>query len=155
MEIWKEIAGADGYFVSSEGKVRHGERMLKPCKSTMGYWAVWIKGLTRTVHRLVAEAFVPNPDSLPEVDHRDGDKANNTAYNLEWVTRSENRKRAYGRGEKARGGKPKPVTFFCGGVAITFESQSAAARFLGIAQSNVYFAIVHGWNSHGGRFEYA
>ena len=155
MEIWKEIAGADGYFVSSEGRVRHGKRMLKSCKSTMGYWAVWIKGLTRTVHRLVAEAFIPNPDSLPEVDHRDGDKANNDVCNLERVTSAENRKRAYKRGEKAREGKPKPVTFFRDGVAVTFESQSAAARFLGIAQSNVYFAIVHGWNSHGGRFEYA
>lgn len=155
MEEWREIRGAEGYFVSDQGRVRHGERMLKAQRATLGYRTVCVKGFTKSIHRLVADAFIPNPDKLPEVDHRDGDKANNAVSNLEWVTSAENRKRAYKRGEKAREGKPKPVTFFRHGVAITFESQSAAARFLGIAQANVYYAIVHGWNSHGGRFEYA
>jgi hypothetical protein len=60
------------------------------------------KRYTRYVHRLVAECFLENPRNLPEVNHKDGNKANNTAENLEWVTRSENLLHSYRTGLKPR-----------------------------------------------------
>jgi hypothetical protein len=89
------------------------ERVLKPStNNSKGYKRLGInfeRGLiTTSVHRLVAEAFVENPESKPQVNHIDGDKLNNNAYNLEWVTNEENAehavltlpKRSHAKGEK-------------------------------------------------------
>lgn len=66
--------------------------------------SVMVKGkrYVRYIHRLVAECFIPNPYRLPEVNHLDGDKANNNADNLEWCTTSDNHKHAYQMGLKPR-----------------------------------------------------
>jgi HNH endonuclease/NUMOD4 motif len=116
-EIWVPIKGyGDCYSVSNIGRVmRTSPRNIvrlkeksraKPfapseCKSFLnrgGYPQVRIgptgKQMTVCVHRLVAIAFVPNPDSLLEVNHKDGNKANNDSLNLEWVTRQQNIKHA-------------------------------------------------------------
>lgn len=110
MEIWKDIEGHNGsYQVSNLGNVKSlertvyrtngrpihvKERMLKQRDNGRGYKMVVIGGLD-AVHRLVAKAFCENPYGYKEVDHIDGDKNNNNAENLEWVTRSENIKRSY------------------------------------------------------------
>ena len=60
-------------------------------------------GKNRRVHRLVALSFLPNPDRLPEVNHLDGDKSNNSSGNLEWVSSSQNQQHAYDTGLQARG----------------------------------------------------
>lgn len=60
-----------------------------------GYMRVRIKGRHYKIHRLVAETFIPNPENKREVNHKDGNKLNNRADNLEWATRSENQKHAY------------------------------------------------------------
>ena len=102
-EVWKNIEGYEGlYQVSNFGnvktlkrKVQHGncfytreERILKQSKDKYGYCVV---GLSRNkatktykVHRLVAEAFIPNTDGFPQVNHKDFDRANNNTENLEW-----------------------------------------------------------------------
>lgn len=106
MENWKPIAGFEGLFeVSDQGRVRsvdkydrrghlHKSRILRQQKSKTGYQLVTLtvngKGNTKSVHRLVADAFLPNQDNKPEVNHLDGDKSNNCVSNLEWVTKSEN-----------------------------------------------------------------
>lgn len=69
---------------------RYGYLHTKLCK--------YGKCVHRTVHRLVAKAFIPNPDNLVQVNHIDGDKTNNTVSNLEWVSRSQNIKHAYSTG---------------------------------------------------------
>lgn len=95
-EIWKDISGYEGlYRVSNLGKVEslRNNIILKQSPTKDGYLAVGLcNGKTKTcrAHRLVAIAFIPNPDNLPEVNHIDGNKTNNSVDNLEWVTPLEN-----------------------------------------------------------------
>ena len=106
-EIWKKISGWERYEVSNYGRVRSlwiggkggSYKRKKPiikaqCLSVWGYPEVRlcqdsVSKKFRT-HRLVAKAFIPNPSDRREVNHKDGNKENNIAYNLEWATRSEN-----------------------------------------------------------------
>ena len=99
-ELWKSVEGTDGlYEVSNTGKIRslnYGntgitqELKVSP-ERLSGYVKVRIKDLNGNVkvcflHRLIAKAFIPNPDNLPCVNHKDEDKANNNVCNLEWCT---------------------------------------------------------------------
>jgi len=92
-----------GYTIREGGVVtsRFG-REIKAQKSSSGYLRVelWQNGIGKKylVHRLLAQAFIPNPDEKPQVNHIDGDKRNNALSNLEWVTQSENQKHAYETG---------------------------------------------------------
>lgn len=115
VERWVDIAGFEGlYQVSDLGQVRsipRGKRkgrVLKICYDSDGYPLVSLsregKRHNGIVHKLVARAFVANPNNAPEIDHCDGDKLNCVWTNLEWVTRKENAARAaqlglYQRGE--------------------------------------------------------
>ena len=97
-ENWKPIDGFEDYAVSNLGKVKslkYGrERILKPMKNREGYLQVqlWKNGKRKMfkVHRLVATAFIPNPMDLPEINHRNEDKANNIVGNLEFCSRRYN-----------------------------------------------------------------
>ena len=98
MATWKPIPNYEGYYeVSDSGKVRsvyRYKRVLKPMISTTGYERVDLfKNKHRkqfSVHRLVAMAFIENPDNKPFVNHKDENKCNNVVDNLEWVTHVEN-----------------------------------------------------------------
>lgn len=105
-EVWKDIKGYEGlYQVSNKGRVkslsrvasngrRIAERILKPYKNRGGYLQVNFykdgKLINHYIHRLVATAFIPNPENKPEVNHVNENKENNNANNLEWATRKEN-----------------------------------------------------------------
>ena len=98
-EFWKPVLGYEGHYqVSNFGRVksiRFGkERILKPFTNKDGYLLVTLsKNGTHKkfqVHRLVALHFLPNPDNLPEVNHKDENKLNNNAENLEWCNRKFN-----------------------------------------------------------------
>lgn len=116
-----------------------------------GYEAVSLyknnKRTHKTVHRLVAEAFIPNPDNKPEVNHINGDKADNRIENLEWVTRSENKLHRYRvlgqRGAwlgKTGGANPisKSVVQFKNGVKINeFGGLTEAQRQTGIDRCSI------------------
>lgn len=109
-ETWKDIPGYEGlYMVSNLGNVKSlqrivrantcgarkiSEKMLTPCKSSSGYYLVVLckngKHKSHYVHRLVAQAFIPNPYSLREVNHKNEDKEDNIVSNLEWCDRKYN-----------------------------------------------------------------
>ena len=102
MEIWKDIEGYEGeYQVSNLGRVRRiSVKILKPeirpVRSPYEYAQsrVSLKGKKFAVHRLVAQAFIPNPKRKPQVNHIDNNPQNNCVDNLEWVTAKENTKHA-------------------------------------------------------------
>lgn len=106
MEVWKDIPGYEGrYQVSNLGNVKSlnyrnskQPKLLKPMEYKIGYAAVNLNRKWRKVHRLVAEAFVPNPSNKREVNHINGNNLDNRAENLEWVTPSENVQHAWNAG---------------------------------------------------------
>lgn len=161
MEQWKEISGYEGlYEVSDMGNVRSlkfgKEKILKPWKSGMGYLKVDLckdgQCKSITVHRLIAEAFIPNPQGLETVNHKDEDKTNNVASNLEWMSQKDNLN--YGtRTKRAAEAHSKPVQMFdksTGELLATFPSLREAERVTGINQSNISQCCLGKYKSAGG-----
>lgn len=102
-EIWKQVKGWEGkYEVSNRGnvkRVKDGKMLTRHINSRTGYESVSLydKSTQTTtmkyVHRLVAEAFIPNPKNLEQVDHIDGNKSNNKLSNIRWCSRKFNNSR--------------------------------------------------------------
>lgn len=117
-EIWKDIAGYNGYYqISNYGRVKRkgyhyidkyghkkgrGEKILSQLKNKSGYMLINLSKESISkhlyVHRLVACAFITNKDNKLQVNHKNGNKSDNRVSNLEWSTRSENMKHAYATG---------------------------------------------------------
>ena len=104
-EIWKDIEGegVDGlYQVSNFGRVKSFHslpaKLITPYVNYNGYYVVEMrkdkKKITRLLHRLIAKAFIPNPENKPYINHKDGNKLNYSLENLEWVTSAENTRHA-------------------------------------------------------------
>ena len=141
MERWKDISGYEGiYQVSTHGNVRNlmTGKTLKQRNNGNGYIRIELwknhKGRKFYVHRLVAEAFIPNHEHKTEVNHKDLNPSNNDVNNLEWVSPSGNRVHAVdNRALMAWGNEVRPIIArsFDGKRTIAFRSISEAERAIG------------------------
>lgn len=112
LEEWKSIPEFDGYEVSDLGRVRGPQKMMKTTIRKDGYVQLVLRTTSKKqkalyLHRLVACAFVANPDGLPEVNHKDLNKSNCQASNLEWNTQAQNILHASAAGKKLNGAYTK------------------------------------------------
>jgi hypothetical protein len=99
IEGFKYIPGYESFYsINKYGKIwgHRSQKFLQPTIMKSGYLNVWLQGIKRSerkhyfVHRLVAQTYIPNPFNLPEVNHKDGNKANCNDWNLEWATHQGN-----------------------------------------------------------------
>jgi len=93
MEEWKEITDYPNYEISTLGNVRNKKGKLLALQITLNYKYIQLSKnnrKTKYIHRLLAEAFIPNPKNLPEIDHIDRNPLNNSLDNLRWVSSSQN-----------------------------------------------------------------
>lgn len=169
MEKWANIAGYDGkYQISDRGEVRIVPKPRKDADADVkyktmklqenhnGYLRVTLyrdgKEKTHRVNRLVADAFIPNPQEKPQVNHKDGNKHNNSVDNLEWATPAENIRHAMETGlmpdmSAYDCGSPKVPVAKCdlatGSVIETYKSIAIAAYENGLRRGNIS-GVIHG-----------
>jgi hypothetical protein len=188
-EVWRDIKGYKGrYQISSFGRVKSLGRyhslwhkwvnkiiFLKP-NLVKGYYRVSLSKNSckkkRMIHFLVAQAFIPNPLNKPQVNHKDGNKQNNYADNLEWVTAKENirhswdvldsskRRKAISLRNKLKVGKLNPAykgRVICLNSGKVFESANEITKILGLSRSALCGVLnkSYGFKTVKGlRFEY-
>lgn len=162
-EVWKDIEGYEGlYQVSSFGRVHslYKNIILKGVKATGGYTIVNLSKngstSTKTIHRLVAQVFIPNPENKPEVNHIDEDKSNNRVDNLEWMTAKENVNHGT-RNKRLSRTKSIPILAINlkTGESKQFYGINECARQLGLNPSNITSVLKGNRKQTGGyKFKY-
>ena len=166
-EVWESLPGVPGVEVSTLGKVRTLDRVvstekmtrfqkgrvLKQSKDRDGYLQVSIKvdgkQATKRVNRLVAQAFIPNPNCLPQVNHKDCNRKNNNVENLEWCDNSYNMQYREKFGDAL--GHPLFAIKLDTLEVLNFHSQREASRALGVYQQHLN-AVIKGRIKQTGGF---
>ena len=135
---WREVKEYSNYKVNQLGEIRHKKRqkILKPRDNNGGYQYVNFKingkNTNFAVHRIVANAFIPNPNGYTEVNHKDYNKKNNCVDNLEWVSSSQNKQHSYLKQENKKSRGKAVNQYTKEGIFLkTFDSVSDAAKELG------------------------
>lgn len=156
---WKEVAGYEGlYKVSDRGKVmslstkRNGKPIilkagLRGLNDCLYEFVVLSKNNATKkfpVHRLVAQAFIPNPENLPEVNHKDKNRLNNSVENLEWCTRQYNIE--HSKNKKVRQIKN-------GSVISVYKSIKSASKETGIGETSITNNL-RGWSNSAGGYQW-
>jgi hypothetical protein len=158
-EEWRDIAGYEGlYQVSDMGRVRSVERVrearnrwgnvcprsypskiLAHSKFPNIYEGVYLGSGSKCylVHRLVASAFLPNPQNLREVNHKNGVRNDNRLSNLEWMSSSDNKRHGYKNIPRKKHSKITPVILTNGVEVLRFDNEQLAAKHLGVNQGSI------------------
>ena len=142
MEKYIVINEFDNYAISNLGNIKNIKKgnILTPYLNTNGYltYTFCQNGVKKTfrLHRLVALYFIDNPNNLPYVNHKDGDKTNNKVENLEWCTAKENDTHARSSGLKNQE-KPIIAKNIETNETLTFKSITEAGAFLGINKGTI------------------
>ena len=159
-EIWRDIEGYEGlYQISNKGRVKRllgpSERILRPGINGSGYLLVNLYkngvGLSKRIHRLVAQAFITNPDNLSEVNHKDENKLNNCVENLEWMRHIDNCN--YGTRNERITGRPSIAILQyskSGEFIKEWPSSREVKRVLGINNSHIIQCCKGRYKSAGG-----
>ena len=145
----KEIKDFPGYYITEDGRVFSDKQSklkeLKLSKNKYGYLRIVLNRVSRDIHRLVAKAFIPNPQNKKEVNHINGIKNDNRLENLEWATSSENRQHAFDTGLKKYTERQRRINseLFSKPVldtqtGIFYNSAKEASRLLGINKNTLY-----------------
>lgn len=145
--IWKDVPGLeDSYEVSNDGLVRTKPKILKAFAAPKGGHMQINLGLRmRTyVHRIVASAFIPNPDAKRVVNHKNGNPKDNRVENLEWVTHGENIAHGYRKNGRQHYSSVAvaAVRPDDGEIVATFKSMTAAAKAMGVTKGAIRSALV-------------
>lgn len=161
--MWRTISRNPNYRVNELGEVYsfRQNKVLSPKVNHDGYLRIqlWDRGKCEfvSIHRLVAEAFIPNEEGKPFVNHIDGDKQNNSVENLEWCTQKENIAHAWktglSHGRKNKGGMRIAQFTMDGQFIREFPSQMEVERALGIYHGHISCAIKRCGTAGGFRWE--
>lgn len=147
MMEWRDIEGFDMYEVNASGQVRKKAQLLKPGSIPSGHLTVALcrgkdKPKSMYVHRLVALAFLDNPESKRVVNHKNGDPKDNRLENLEWVTHGENNTHAYRSNGRRAPSELKVIAVNNDGeMVMSFRSGADAARLLNVTTAAIWSAV--------------
>lgn len=170
MEEWRKIKDFEYYEVSNKGNIRSLDRIvnhnfggkaikkgkiLKKDKKALGYLGICLvrdkKCYKKLIHRLVAQAFIPNPNNLLQVNHIDGNKENNNVNNLEWCTAKENENHARTTNlknmisliENIKKANSKRISIIINNKVLSFKSKTECAKYFNISLQMLNYNIKH------------
>lgn len=166
-ESWKECKDFPNYEISTFGNIRskdtivrcgknhtackHG-KLLTPAINSNGYLKVVISGKTKYIHSLVATTFIDNPENKREVNHIDNNKRNNFVFNLEWVSSSENKTKAYETGVMSSGENRYNSKLNNNDIIIirnSLESPETLAKQFNVTKTHILRIINNKRRKHG------